>query len=68
MSCHRIANGVVDIVPHFKPGDLPPEGYGDRIEWAAVQMRAGLRQLRCQNCLLWLFPQQAKVHKCGEAR
>jgi hypothetical protein len=49
------------IVPFFKAGDPPPEGYMEWHEWARVQHRAGLRQRRCWSCGLWRFPQE-KCH------
>jgi len=45
----------------FKPGDQPPEGYGDWIEWAEVQHRAGLRQVR-RACGRFHFPQEVCPH------
>lgn len=41
-----------------KPGDQPPQGYGEWHEWARVQYRAGLRQARCSGCGKYRFPQQ----------
>lgn len=55
---------TIDTTPTFKAGDPAPDGYLDRHEWAQVQLRAGLRQSRCRKCMLWLFPQQHKDHKC----
>jgi hypothetical protein len=48
----------VDESPHFKPGDMPPPGYIERQEWAAVQMKAGLKQRTCGFCSLYCFPQE----------
>ena len=39
-----------------EPGDMPPGGYC--IEWADVQLAAGLEEFRCPMCGLWQFPQQ----------
>jgi len=35
---------------NWKAGDPAPDGYVDRQEWAMVQLKAGLRQHRCQRC------------------
>jgi hypothetical protein len=43
---------------HHKPGDPPPIGYSQKDEWAHVQLRAGLRQVRCGRCVLYKFPQE----------
>ncbi len=48
----------LDVSGNHKPGDPPPEGYIDKAEWAAVQMKAGLKQRRCWSCGLWRFPQE----------
>jgi len=45
-------------MPFFKAGDLPPLGYLQNVEWARVQLRAGLRQKRCRKCGLFRFPQE----------
>ncbi len=51
------------IIPHFKPGDKPPEeGYLEWHEWAEVQWKSGLRQSRCNGCGLWMFPQEVEDH------
>lgn len=42
----------------WKAGDPPPSGYLDWHEWAGVQHRAGLRQLRCADCGKLRFPQE----------
>lgn len=42
----------------FKPGDLPPEGYLAWHEWAEVQNKAGIKQVRCGRCMLWRTPQE----------
>ena len=51
---------------HYKPGDPPPKsnGYLECHEWAAVQIKAGLRQVVCGYCGLWKFPQELskRVH------
>jgi hypothetical protein len=49
----------------FKPGDLPPSGYGAWHEWAGVQYKAGLRQSRCDVCRKWKFPQEEHAHDTG---
>ncbi len=42
----------------YKAGDMPPEGYSDWHEWAAVQHKAGLRQVRCGRCMKVWYPQE----------
>ncbi len=54
--------GVLDLVPVFKPGDQPPDGYIAWHEWAKVQHRGGLRQFRCRTCGLYRFPQETCCH------
>jgi hypothetical protein len=49
---------IVDIVPTYKAGDPPPEGYNEWHEWAGVQTKSGLKQTRCPNCSLLRFPQE----------
>jgi hypothetical protein len=44
----------------YKAGSLPPSGYVARHEWAWVQIRAGLRQVKCPDGL-WRFPQEIKA-------
>jgi hypothetical protein len=64
---------IVDVVPFFKAGDPPPSGYVEWHEWASVQLRAGLRQKRCESCGRYRFPQELKngacfpVRTCGHA-
>jgi hypothetical protein len=41
-----------------KPGDPKPEGYSLEYEWAEVQLRAGLEQVRCGRCSKYKFPQE----------
>jgi hypothetical protein len=50
--------GMIDSSPFFKPGDPKPDGYLVRQEWAAVQLKAGLRQVRCGFCSHYCFPQE----------
>ena len=50
--------GIVCIRGEHKPGDQPPTGYADWIDWADVQHKAGLRQHRCPTCRKWRFPQE----------
>lgn len=52
----------VNIVPTFKPGDQPPDGYIAWHEWAKVQSNAGYRQRRCSECGKWRFPQEQCEH------
>jgi hypothetical protein len=35
-----------------------------RFEQHAAWYRKGLRQARCPECQLWLFPAEEKEHKC----
>jgi len=42
----------------YMPGDLPPEGYLQKHEWADVQLKSGLRQKECGKCSKWKFPQE----------
>lgn len=42
----------------YDPGDQPPTGYLACHEWAAAQIKAGLRQTRCGRCALEKFPQE----------
>ena len=63
MPVYMIPNGklpatVVTVAGDFKPGDPPPTGYNDWHEWAAVQTKSGLKQVRCGRCSLWKFPQE----------
>jgi len=51
--------GVIDIMPTFKVGDLAPTGYLEWHEWSKVQYQGGLRQSRCLQCGLWMFPQES---------
>lgn len=51
------------LIPEFKPGDPSPSGYAAFHEWAAVQSKAGIKQLRCPTCGLWRFPQEACCEK-----
>ncbi len=44
------------ITPTFKVGDPAPSGYLEWHEWAAVQSKAGLRQVFCGTCAKWVFP------------
>ena len=55
---------MIDIIPTFKPGDLPPIGYREWHEWAEVQALAGLVQRQCPACKLWLFPQETTQKTC----
>ena len=52
------------IMPYFKPGDLPPDGYLQWHEWAEVQRKAGIKQSPCL-CGKWITPQEREHHtKC----
>ncbi len=50
------------LVPTFKPGDQPPDGYLAWHEWARVQARAGLRSTR-RACGYYHFPQERCAHE-----
>lgn len=58
-------NFILEITGDFKPGDDPPSGYCDWHEWAKVQTKAGLKQVRCCRCSKWKFPQElsGRVHR-----
>lgn len=49
----------------WKAGDQPPEDhdYLGWHAWAAVQHKAGLRQVMCSQCCLWKFPQELSERK-----
>lgn len=49
---------MLDFVPEFKPGDMPPDGYLAWHEWAEVQRAAGIKQVSCCRCCLWQTPQE----------
>lgn len=69
MPCIRIPGGIVCTrTPREKMcvGSLPPSGYLDWHEWAEIQYKGGLRQSACPSCGRWLFPQERKVHECGD--
>lgn len=53
-------NGTVflDCGGDYKVGDPMPDGYIQRQEWAAVHMKAGLKQEECSTCMRWQFPHQ----------
>lgn len=42
----------------MKPGDNPPKRYLAWHEWAEVQRKAGIKQVRCRRCGLWKTPQE----------
>jgi hypothetical protein len=48
----------LDVGLDFKPGDLPPDGYLAWHEWAEVQEKAGLKQVKCGKCGLFKYPQE----------
>ena len=49
---------IISFVGEYKPGDMPPSGYCDWHEWAKVQHMAGLRQVRCDICSKFKYPQE----------
>jgi len=48
----------LDDAGTYQPGDQPPEGYLQWHEWARVQERGGLGQIRCPRCGLYRYPQE----------
>ena len=58
MPCIRIPKGVLTFTGEYQPGDQPPTGYIDWVEWAETQHKAGLRQAQCGKCGLWGYPQE----------
>ena len=58
MTCLKVKGAVLCAAPVFQVGDLPPAEYGARHEWAAIQLRGGLRQHKCPVCGKWEFPQE----------
>ena len=50
------------IVPDYRPGDKPPEGYLEWHAWADVQRKAGIKQYAC-SCGKWITPQQEEDHR-----
>ena len=48
----------IHITPKFKAGDLPPDGYLEWHEWAAVQIAAGIWQKLCDDCDKFHTPQE----------
>lgn len=60
MSCIRIPKGIITFTDSYKAGDPPPpdHDYNGWHDWAAVQHKAGLRQVRCGQCSLYRFPQE----------
>lgn len=51
------------IMPTYKPGDLPPQGYLQWHEWAEVQRKAGIKQVQCPTCALWQTPQELSTYE-----
>lgn len=50
----------------YEVGSPSPEGYIARQEWAAAQLRGGLRQQQAA-CGHWLFPQEESTHRCHKS-
>lgn len=46
----------------FKVGDQMPTGYNAKLEWANVQHKAGLRQVRRPECGRFHFPHENCRH------
>lgn len=55
--------GHITVMPEYKPGDLPPEGYLQWHEWADVQRKAGIKQIQCPSCSKWLTSQELSTHE-----
>jgi hypothetical protein len=55
--------GHILVMPEFKPGDLPPDGYLQWNEWAEVQRKAGIKQVECPSCGLWQTPQELSTNE-----
>jgi hypothetical protein len=51
------------VMPTYKPGDLPPEGYLQWHEWAEVQRKAGIKQVECPTCSKWQTPQELSTRE-----
>lgn len=51
------------VMPDYKPGDLPPEGYLQWHEWAEVQRKAGIKQVECPTCSRWKTPQELSTRE-----
>ena len=49
---------VILTASHFKPGDQPPDTYLAWMDWAEVQLKAGIKQVQCGICGLWKTPQE----------
>ena len=47
---------------NYLPGELPPEGYMQRVEWAEAQMRAGIVRSKCPACKKYVYPQEWSMH------
>ena len=50
---------ICGVHADYKVGELPPTGYSQWHEWAGVQHRGGLRQVRGPDGK-WKFPQELK--------
>jgi hypothetical protein len=51
------------VMPEYRPGDLPLEGYLQWHEWSEVQRKAGIKQVQCPTCCLWRTPQELSTHE-----
>lgn len=51
------------VMPKYKAGDLPPEGYLQWHEWADIQRKAGIKQTECPTCSKWQTPQELSTHE-----
>lgn len=58
MGTGRYGSALVHEAGSYKPGDMPPEGYIEWMEWAEVQRKAGIKQQQCGSCALWRTPQE----------
>src|SRR5689334_5000997 len=72
LAAHRTPGGgnTVKSASIYKAGSQPHSGYIAWHEWAAAQIKSGLRQRRCKLCSLFRFPQEMtdKGHcrKCND--
>ena len=59
-TCYRAKATPSDWQSTYKPGDQPPGGYLAWHEWAEVQHKAGIKQVKCGKCGLWKTPQELR--------
>lgn len=56
-----------EIQGMYEVGSMPPDGYIAWDNWAEAQVKGGLKQIQCEGCKLYLFPQEIELHKCHPA-